>query len=326
MIRSPHGTRAMRGAPTCNPPERVLRAGPRRPGGGGEGGALLPPLLQGYDEGLLRAAGAVPGYCPVFESPETLARAGVWLTAAAERPGVARVRFLTVLPADSANPNLALEQVRHIGDDGVLAEQERALDEQGRLVVHDVLPPPPREELGQDDRDHLLVAARLDLVDVVEQRAQERSVRRRQDDQGNPESPLGPLLLDFCRARRVRLHEDRAHRGGRCERLRVLHGAHDPAVDVSDGDEHGVLELGRSLEAFERELGGDLVVVAAHGHEDADQERNHDDDNPGPLAELRDREGQEDDTGHDRANPVDPHAPAPTSLPQLEPAPYHAAL
>src|SRR5207245_4990504 len=147
-------------------PERVLRAGPRRPGGRGEEGAPLPPLLQRYDEALLRAAGVVPGYCPVFESAETLARAGIWLTAAAERPGVARVRFLTVLPVHRANPNLALEQVRHIGDDGVLAEQERALDEQGRLVVHAVLPPSPRAALGPHDLDHLLVSARLALVDV----------------------------------------------------------------------------------------------------------------------------------------------------------------
>src|SRR2546428_8151275 len=106
-------------------------------------GCPSPATLQGYDEALLRAAGVVPGYCPVFESAETLARAGIWLTAAAERPGVAHFRFLTVLPADMTNPNLALEQVRHIGNDGVLAEQERALDEQGGLVVHDVLRPSP---------------------------------------------------------------------------------------------------------------------------------------------------------------------------------------
>src|SRR5439155_5495150 len=112
----------------------------RGPGDRGAAGKRVPLCrhsYQGYDEALLRAAGVVPGYYPVFESAETLARAGVWLTAAAERPGVAHVRFLTVLPADSANPNLALEQVRHIGNDGVLAEQERALDEQGGLVVHD---------------------------------------------------------------------------------------------------------------------------------------------------------------------------------------------
>src|SRR2546425_11728014 len=255
MIRSPQGTRAMRGARTLRssregaPCRAQATRGPR--GRGCPSPATLTRVrLQGYDEALLRAAGVVPGYCPVFESAETLARAGVWLTAAAERPGVAHVRFLTVLPADSANPNLALEQVRHIGNDGVLAEQERALDEQGGLVVHDVLPPSPREELGQDDRDHLLVAARLDLVDVVEQRAQERAVRRRQDDQGDPESPPAPLLLDLGRPRGVRLHEDRAHRGGWRERLPVLDGAHDPAVDGSERDEHGVLELGRSVAAL----------------------------------------------------------------------------
>src|SRR5881396_2572052 len=122
--------------------------GPGDPGAGGKRLLLSRPFYKGTTRESSGRAGVVPGYCLVFKSAETLARAGIWLAAAAERPGVARVRFLTVLPADSANPYLALEQVRHIGDDGVLAEQERALDEQGRLVVHDVLPPSPREELG----------------------------------------------------------------------------------------------------------------------------------------------------------------------------------
>src|SRR2546430_12463513 len=39
-----------------------------------------------------------------------------------------------------------------------------------------------------------------------------------------------------------------SHRGRRRERLRVLHGAHDPPVDVADEDEHGVPEFGRSEE------------------------------------------------------------------------------
>src|SRR3989441_4192950 len=79
----------------------------------------------------------------------------------------------------TAEVGLALEQVRHVGDDRVLAEEKCPLDEKGRLVVQEVLPPSPREEFRQNDRDHLLVASRLDLVDVVEKRPQERPVRRR---------------------------------------------------------------------------------------------------------------------------------------------------
>src|SRR2546428_7793410 len=106
------------------------------------------------------------------------------------------VRHLTLLHADSVSlRRLALEQVRHVGDDRVLAEEKCPLDEKGRLVVQEVLPPSPREEFRQNDRDHLLVASRLDLVDVVEKRPQERPVRRRQDDQRNAEPPLAPLLL-----------------------------------------------------------------------------------------------------------------------------------
>ena len=103
--------------------------GPGDPGAGGKRVLLSRPFYKGTTRESSGRAGVVPGYCLVFQSPETLARAGIWLTAAAERTGVARVRFLTVLPVHRANPNLALEQVRHIGDDGVLAEQERALDE-----------------------------------------------------------------------------------------------------------------------------------------------------------------------------------------------------
>src|SRR3989475_7883436 len=75
--------------------------------------SLSRPIYKGTTRDYLGLAGVVPGYCLVFQSAETLARARIWLTAAAERPGVARVRFLTVLPVDSANSNLnlALEQV-----------------------------------------------------------------------------------------------------------------------------------------------------------------------------------------------------------------------
>src|SRR5919108_5147823 len=90
----------------------------------------------------------------------------------------------------------ALQQVRHVRDDDVAAEEQRALHEQGRLVVQDVLPPAARQELRQHDRYHPSVAAGPYLLDVIEQRAQERPVRRRQHDQGHAEPPARPLLLD----------------------------------------------------------------------------------------------------------------------------------
>src|SRR5437667_9313441 len=42
----------------------------------------------------------------------------------------------------------ALEQVRNVGDDGVLAEEQRALHQQRGLIVKDVLPPPSRRNSG----------------------------------------------------------------------------------------------------------------------------------------------------------------------------------
>src|SRR5436309_11779081 len=126
-----------------------------------------------------------------------------WPTGWAARRTLSRWRR-SVHIGNPGSVRLALEEVRHVSDNRVLAEEERALDEQGRLVVEHVLPPPAREEFGQDDRDHLLVAAGLDLVDVVEERPQERPVRRRQDDQGHAEPPPGPLLLELACARGVR--------------------------------------------------------------------------------------------------------------------------
>src|SRR5947209_17357604 len=88
------------------------------------------------------------------------------------------------------NDGSALQQVWHIGDDGVPPEEERALDQEGRLVVQDVLPPVTREELREHDGDHLLVTARLDLVEIVQERPQQRAVGRGQDDQRHAEPPL----------------------------------------------------------------------------------------------------------------------------------------
>jgi len=65
----------------------------------------------------------------------------------------------------AARPS-APQQVGHVGDDGVLAEEQRALDEQRGLVVQGVLPPVPRQELREHDRHHLVVAVRLEMVQI----------------------------------------------------------------------------------------------------------------------------------------------------------------
>src|SRR3989442_11304456 len=64
------------------------------------------------------------------------------------------VRHLTLFHAYSVRlRGLALDQVPHVGDDRVLAEEKCPLDEKGRLIVQEVLPPSPREEFRQNDRE-----------------------------------------------------------------------------------------------------------------------------------------------------------------------------
>ena len=134
--------------------------------------------------------------------------------------------------------------------------------------MQDVLPPVTRQELRQHDRHHLIVAAGLDLVDVIEQRAQQRAIRRGQHHQRHPEPPPGPLLLDPGRPRRVRLDVDATH--GRVRRGQgdgVGQRAHDAAMDVAHEHQDRVLKLRRSLEVLQRQAGRDRLVVTPHGQE-----------------------------------------------------------
>src|SRR5439155_12690872 len=97
------------------------------------------------------------------------------------------------------------------------------------------------------------------------------------------QSPLAPPLLDSGRASGIRLDVDGAHRGGWGERPRVLHGADDPAVNVADQDQDRVLEAWRLLQALQRQLARDLLVMAMHDDEDRHEDRDDDDDDPGAL-------------------------------------------
>src|SRR5258705_663269 len=71
---------------------------------------------------------------------------------------------------------LAAQVIGDIGDDDVFAEEERALDHQRGLVVQEMLPPLRGNELRDDDGDHVMVAQGKQMVEIVEQRAQEHPV------------------------------------------------------------------------------------------------------------------------------------------------------
>src|SRR4029077_17970471 len=65
---------------------------------------------------------------------------------------------------------------RHAGDDDVGPEQQRALDQQGRLIVIEVLPPALWHEFRQDDGDVIAAFFFGRLLDVFEQRLHQRTV------------------------------------------------------------------------------------------------------------------------------------------------------
>src|SRR5262245_43019631 len=61
----------------------------------------------------------------------------------------------------------------HVDHHHPLAEEQGALDQQRGLVVQQVLPPAGRHELGNHDRDHVRLAEREQMVDVVEKRGEQ---------------------------------------------------------------------------------------------------------------------------------------------------------
>src|SRR5713226_5031306 len=58
----------------------------------------------------------------------------------------------------SPPPSLLVQVVGDVGHHHILPEEQRALDEEGCLVVQEVLPPVLGHELGDDDGDHVVVA------------------------------------------------------------------------------------------------------------------------------------------------------------------------
>jgi hypothetical protein len=82
---------------------------------------------------------------------------------------------------------------RHARDNDIRFEQQRGLDQQRMLVVQQVMPHAAPHEFRQDDRDVSLVL-QLHLLDVLEQRLQQRAIWRPEDDEPDVLTPLAPLL------------------------------------------------------------------------------------------------------------------------------------
>src|SRR6186997_1614440 len=69
-----------------------------------------------------------------------------------------------------------LQVERYARDHDARTEEQGPLDQQRALVVQQVLPPAPRYELRQDDRDVVVGMRLLQLLDVLEERLHQRPV------------------------------------------------------------------------------------------------------------------------------------------------------
>src|SRR5574341_9809 len=75
---------------------------------------------------------------------------------------------------------LSLQVERHVGENHPLFEEQGRLQHERALVMQDILPPPGRQDLRDDDR-HPAVGVLLEqLFDVVQQRSNHRAVGGRE--------------------------------------------------------------------------------------------------------------------------------------------------
>src|SRR5215207_9347111 len=74
-------------------------------------------------------------------------------------------------------PGLLVEVVRQGRDHRALPEQQPSLEQQSGLVVEQVSPPMVDDELGDQDGDDVVLEARVELVDVTEDRPGDLPVR-----------------------------------------------------------------------------------------------------------------------------------------------------
>ena len=77
----------------------------------------------------------------------------------------------------------ALAPVRDLGDEHVRVSEQRLLDPPAVLVVEQPLPPVARHVLGQQDDDEIAARTLCRVLEVPDQRPDERAVRRLDDDE-----------------------------------------------------------------------------------------------------------------------------------------------
>ena len=87
--------------------------------------------------------------------------------------------------------------IRDRDDDRVLPEEQPALEEEGALVVEDVLVPVVHHELGDDDSDRVVVPALVEIVEILLDGVDQLAVGRVHDLELDSEVEALPLPLEL---------------------------------------------------------------------------------------------------------------------------------
>ncbi len=200
----------------------------------------------------------------------------------------------------------------------------------GRLVVEHPLPPVPSHVFGdQDERDWILLVRRpgpVEHVEVGHQWGDERPIGRLHQDQRNVGNGLSPELANLVAPGGVVGDVD----GADIRRYGTSHVQcldHCP-VDAGDRDHDAVVAV-RLWHRGARphlELAGGRRVLVTDEHHHRDQQRDEDQDHPGPKEELLVCHDDEDHACKDGPEAVDQATPRPAGAPLLAPVDDHAGL
>src|SRR6267142_7064382 len=108
--------------------------------------------------------------------------------------------FLKILSSWSSwlKIRLFLQMERDTCDDRIGSKQKSALDEKRRLIMQKVMPPLRGNKFWQHNGDQIVVILLIDFLYVIEQRTQQRAVRRFENNEGNIDLiflPIEPHIL-----------------------------------------------------------------------------------------------------------------------------------
>lgn len=138
-------------------------------------------------------------------------------------------------------------------------EQKCSLYQESVLIVQQVLPQLAGHELRQNHGDVCGPILALDLLDVVEQRFQQRAIGGLEHGERNPLPPTVPLSTQNVGTGRIQLHVHGADIAG--EGASVPERLHDGALDTTDGHQNDVTTHRLRRPIPEGQLKRHLVIV-----------------------------------------------------------------